>query len=251
MSRARTRAGFTLLEVMLAMTALALVATICYGAFHLGIRAVERGEIAVVTAQRLRAASDVLIRQVKSAVPYPARNADDEVYPYFFGSPTGMTFVTAAGLVGGGGLARVSYRAEGDPPRLVLEESPFFSPDALGRDSFDPVGGRAATLLDAFTSVKFEYLLFDGADYEWRSSWDAREEELLPVAIRVTIEGVPGIESGTWGQEIPIMAATYSETSGEVDDEDLPERTQGLDDGGEGGTGGGPPEPEDDTEDDE
>jgi prepilin-type N-terminal cleavage/methylation domain-containing protein len=46
----RGRAGFSLLEVMLAMVALALVSMICYGAFHLGIRAVEKGEVAVVTS---------------------------------------------------------------------------------------------------------------------------------------------------------------------------------------------------------
>src|SRR5439155_14005706 len=89
------RNGFTLLEVVLAMTALALITAICYGAFHLGIRAVESGERAVVTAQRLRVATDVLIRQVKSAVPYPARNKDDDVYPYFVGTATSLTFITA------------------------------------------------------------------------------------------------------------------------------------------------------------
>ena len=82
------------------MTALALIAAICYGAFHLGIRAVERGEMAVVTAQRLRVASDVLIRQVKSTVAYPACNEEEEVYPYFFGTATSMTFITAAGARG-------------------------------------------------------------------------------------------------------------------------------------------------------
>jgi prepilin-type N-terminal cleavage/methylation domain-containing protein len=237
MSKRGARGGFTLLEVVLAMTAMALVAAITYGVFHLGIRAVERGEIAVVTAQRLRATSDVFIRQVKSAVAYPARNEDDEVYPYFFGSPTTMTFVTAAGLVGGGSLARVSYRIESDPPRLVLAESPFFSPDTLGRDSFDPVGEREAVLLDGFGRAEFRYLLFDGADYEWRRAWDAREEELLPVAVGVTIEGLPGSDAGTWGQEVPLMAATYSETSGEVDEDDIAERLHGLELMGRGGGG--------------
>ena len=37
------RAGFTLLEVVLAMTALAMLTVVCYGAFHLGIRAVQSG----------------------------------------------------------------------------------------------------------------------------------------------------------------------------------------------------------------
>lgn len=257
MTRTRPRAGFTLLEVVLAMTAMALVAAICYGVFHLGMRAVERGEIAVVTEQRLRATSDVLIRQVKSTVPYPARNEDDEVYPYFFGSPTAMTFITAAGQVSGGALTRVSYRIESDPPRLLLSESPFFSPDTLGRDAFDPVGERAAVLLDGFVRGEFRYLLFDGADYEWRNSWDAREEELLPVAVRVLIEGLPGSGTGTWGQEIPLMAVTYSEASGEVDEDDLAERLLGIEATGGGMTGragsggGGGEEPEEDDPDED
>src|SRR5947199_10106528 len=103
------RDGFTLLELVLAMSALAMIVAIWYGAFHRGIRAVESGERAVVTAQRLRAATDVLIRQIKSTVTYCARNEDADVdtYPYFFGTATSLTFVTAAAQQGGAGMARV------------------------------------------------------------------------------------------------------------------------------------------------
>src|SRR5438874_1271406 len=96
---ARTgRGGFTLLEIVIALTALALVTVICYGAFHLGIRAMERGEVAVVAAQRLRVATDVIIRQIKSIVPYKARNRDDEEYVFFMGTASSMAFITAPGL---------------------------------------------------------------------------------------------------------------------------------------------------------
>src|SRR5438876_399443 len=96
---ARTgRGGFTLLEIVIALTALALVTVICYGAFHLGIRAMERGEVAVVAAQRLRVATDVIIRQIKSIVPYKARNRDDEEYVFFMGTASSMAFISAAGL---------------------------------------------------------------------------------------------------------------------------------------------------------
>jgi general secretion pathway protein J len=214
------RRGFTLLEVVLAMTALALVTAICYGAFHLGIRAVERGEVAVVTAQRLRAATDVIIRQIKSTVPYPARNEEEEEYPYFVGSATSMTFVTAAGLEGGGGLRRVVYQVLDNPPRLVLAEHAHFNRDSLGRDPVDEPGARAAVLLDGFRSLKFEYMLNDGVDTEWRESWDAYEEEMLPGAVRVLIEGLPGMEMPLWGQEIPLMLTTYGDNAGELSDLD-------------------------------
>jgi general secretion pathway protein J len=227
------RRGFTLLEVLLATTALALVTAICYGAFHLGIRAVERGEVAVVTAQRLRVASDVLIRQVKSTVAYPARNQDEEVYPYYFGSATSLTFVTAAGLEGGGGLSRVVYQVVENPTRLVMSESRFFSPDLLGHARVDEPGERSAVLLDGFRALRFEYLMNDGVDTEWQPQWDGYEEEMLPAAVRVLVEGLPGLETDLWGQEIPVMTTNYGENTGEVDDEDLapPETDEGEVDG--------------------
>lgn len=219
----RRPAGFTLLELVLAMAILAMVTTICYGAFFVASRSIIKGEVAVVTAQRLRVATDVLIRQVKSAVPYPARNADDEVYPYFRGDQTGMTFVTAGGRLAGGGLARVRYYAAAgaDAVDLVLEEDPYFGPDELGDDTADPAGVVASPLLTGFRAVRFQYLLDDGADLEWRDFWDAYEEDTLPSAIRIMIEGLPGLETDVWGQEIPIMVATYGEANGEVDEDDL------------------------------
>jgi len=225
--RRRAR-GFTLLEVVLAMTALALVAGICYAAFHLGVRAVERGEIAVVTAQRLRVASDTIIRQVKSTVPYAARNKDADVFPYFVGTATSMTFITAAGLTGGGGLTRVVYQVANDPTRLNLSESPFFSPDALGTEPPDNPGQQSAILLDGFRNLKFEYMMNDGVDTEWRPEWNGHDEESLPAAVRITVEGMAGLEVPVWGQEIPIMVALYGDNLGEVDEDDLAEQADEL-----------------------
>lgn len=225
MTRPSTR-GFTLLEVTLAMVALALVTAVCYGAFHLGMRAVERGEVAVVTAQRLRVATDTFIRQVKSAVAYPARHPDEDIYPFFMGTATSMTFITANGLHGGGELTRVAYQVIDEPLRLVVSESEFFSPDSLGREPLDQPGVHAAVLLDGFRTLRFEYMLSDGVDTEWRPQWDGREEEALPAAVRVVVEGLAGVETDVWGQEVPIMATTYGENTGEVEDEDLAEELE-------------------------
>jgi len=218
------RAGFTLLEVVLAMAALAMVVGICYGAFHLGMRAVERGEVAVVTEQRLRAASDILIRQVKSAKRYCVYDPDDTPFPYFTGSATSLAFVTAAGQQHGGGLMRVVYRLEEDPTRLVLEESPYFSATRLGREPVDD-SGQSAVLLEGFRTLTFEYLVNDGSDTpEWQPSFDGQGMEMMPAAVRVTVTGMPGLELGEWAQEIPIMASAYGE-SNECGEEDEPEDT--------------------------
>jgi hypothetical protein len=228
------RRVFTLLELILGMSTLALIASICYGAFHLGIRAVERGEVAVVTAQRLRVASDVLIHQVKSIVAYPACNAEEEVYPYFVGTATSMSFITANGLEGGGGLTRVAYQLVDDPPRLVMAEGARFSPKVLGEESLPPPTDRAAVLLDGFKTLRFQYMMNDGVDTEWREEWDSYEEEMLPAAVRILIDGLPGIELETWGQEIPLMLVS-GDNVGEVDDGDVGNCTGGDEDDLDGG----------------
>ena len=219
--------GFTLLEVVLAMASLALVSSICYSAFYLGIRSVEKGERAVVTAQRLRVASDILIRQVKSAVPYPARNADGDVFPYFIGTARSVSFVTAAGQLNGGGMARIVYHLE-DGPRLILEESSKFSPDSLGTDAIDASGERSAVVIEGFDSAEFQYLPpddFDEGHNSWTSIWgnakDAEFEDVLPRAIRITLKGLRGLDTDTWVQEIPIMATNYGDNAGEADEDDI------------------------------
>jgi prepilin-type N-terminal cleavage/methylation domain-containing protein len=213
-------AGFTLLEVVIAMTVLALVAGICYAAFHLGVRAVERGEVAVVTAQRLRVATDVMIRQVKSTVAQPALVEEDS-FPYFVGTPTSMSFVTSAGQLSGGGRARVTYRFDRDPPRLTLEETPHFTADSLGSNTPEAEEARSTVLLDGFTALDFCYLYDDGSETEWKCSWDSFTEEVLPAAVRIVIHGLPGIEEDTWGQEIPVMAGAFGETGLELQDNDV------------------------------
>jgi hypothetical protein len=175
--------------------------------------------MAVVTSQRLRAATDVLIHQVKSAVASPAL-IDGDTYPYFYGTATSMSFVTEAGQLGGGGRARVTYSFVADPPQLVLEESTYFDAETLGGGRRSGAHGR---ILDGFRTMSFEF--FDGTDSldcpsNWCSTWNPLEAETIPAAVRIKVEGLFGLDEDVWGQEIPLMAvaATYAEASGELGD---------------------------------
>ena len=226
--------GFTLLEIVIAMTLLALISGICYAAFHLGIRAVAKGEVAVVTAQRLRVATDVLIHQVKSAAANPAL-VEGDTYPYFYGTPTTMSFVTDAGQLAGGGRSRVTYRINADPPQLVLEESPYFDAASLGEGTPDAAEVRSAVILDGFRDASFEF--FDGSDSGecpssgWCKTWDYTTMEVLPSAVRITVDGLPGLDQDTWGQEIPIMVAMYGDAPGELPDDGGVQDCEGVEAG--------------------
>ncbi len=220
--------GFTLLEVVLALVILSLLALMVYGAFYVGHRAVIAGERDADLNQRMRVAEEILGRQIRATVYYFARHEEDHV-PFFFGTADGMSFVTASPQSRGGtGLAAVTYRVIDG--MLLLEERVGFTVD----DLYDPPSDarvERAVLLQGFSRLEFEYLPREEADAEWQPGWDAREEDTLPAAVRVTVEGLSFFGGGAWIQEVPIMTVAYG--WGLEDFQEPPDEDFGQDDNGD------------------
>ena len=63
-------AGFTLIEVVLALTIFALLGTILYGAFALSHNALAKSQISAERNQAQRATADLLGSYIRSAYPY-------------------------------------------------------------------------------------------------------------------------------------------------------------------------------------
>jgi prepilin-type N-terminal cleavage/methylation domain-containing protein len=211
---ARRAAGFTLLEVVLAMTALGMVTAIVYGAFHLGIRSVEKGQVAAVSAQRLRAASDVIRRQIKSMTAVACRfEKGGDLVPYFVieTNPPSLSFVTTAGLHGGGGLEHVRYYVRSDPPQLIIEASTdfWFRKDGVC-SGVKTSGTTEAVLLDGFRTIEFKAESYgDGED--WHEEGGV-EGVGLPRSISIVVDGLPGSTRAVLaGGKVPVIANLESD----------------------------------------
>ena len=126
---------------------------------------VERGEVAVVTAQRLRAASDVLIRQIKSIVPYSgAQRGRGRRVPVLRRRPADVDDVRHRRRAAGRRRARPRVlRGRGrSAAARCSTESPYFSPDALGSgDATTTAAGRTPCCSTASAASRFEYLVRD------------------------------------------------------------------------------------------
>ncbi|MDQ7785969.1 MAG: hypothetical protein RDU01_00005, partial [Thermodesulfovibrionales bacterium] len=61
--------GFTLLELTIAITLLALIIIIILGAMQIGIRSVESGEMKIESFERTRASMNILDSQIQSQIP--------------------------------------------------------------------------------------------------------------------------------------------------------------------------------------
>ncbi len=190
--------GFTLVEVMVAVTIIALLLTTIYGVFTSVSGAKQRLETDGEGYHQARVLFDRIGRELRSA--YFLLGNDKTLFSggeNSVGNPFLDLTSTAATPQGGvgSGLSVIRYElvddeeteAETEADRKVLmrrEYSPF-DPDGEERPGY-----RLATSIEAM-SLRF----YDGTD--WRDDWDARALRGLPLmvevflSIRVAEEAVP------------------------------------------------------------
>jgi general secretion pathway protein J len=178
-SEARSRGGFTLLEVIISITILSLITVIIGSAFRLGIQAWGKGERETEDGQRLRSLSSLLSQQLRSLYPYPVKlEGKDEDVVAFKGEPDSITFVTSVTDSSYGGLKWVQYTFRDG----VLLYKEGLLPDKKFEEHIKDKHNEE--IVDSgIDKFQFSYLAED--DDEWTESWD--DEEEVPGAVRVTL----------------------------------------------------------------
>jgi len=186
--------GFTLIEVIVTLTILGFIVLMVSGTFRLGFSSWEKGDAIKEDYQKVRMISQLVSRQMKSLVPYKIKTEKAEGnYLAFDGKAHSLRCVSALPIKAKRpeGFVYVVYqfKNEGDKKgRLVLYEQ-----RALNRDFFedDLMEDSAVTLVGGVSQVRFEY--YREADKEksrteeWVEEWNAKEENELPRALRMTV----------------------------------------------------------------
>lgn len=189
----KIRNGFTLIEVTIAITLLALIAATLYGAFYLGQRAMVKSQIRSEESQRLRSAGDFLAGYIRSAYPYRFSRADASIF--FSGQEDSLTFVSALSSgMGGRGMSEIAISwqsGEDGTGLLALEEK---IPVRLGSEG-ENGGYRNSVLLGrGIREFSIHYLDLQGEDENWVDQWDGGERKALPRAVRLKYQGDNGEE---------------------------------------------------------
>jgi prepilin-type N-terminal cleavage/methylation domain-containing protein len=176
-------AGFTLIEVVLALTIFALIGSILYGAFSLGHSAVDKSQASFTHNQKLRSVSDLLSSYVHSA--YPFRESPQEQTVFFEGEVDRLSFVSAYSHgMGGRGMAKIdiSKMNTGDGGLTVkLEET---VPVRLDVDASTAGQVQTVTLLDNIRDFRLAYLDPQSEEEQWAENWSGNERRMLPRAVR-------------------------------------------------------------------
>lgn len=177
----RAQQGMTLLEVLVAVTILALIVLVLAGSLRVGARAWEAGERRAAVQQELRAAIELLTEALSTAAPYRGRlGGDPDRVVLFQGEAEEVRFVTTAPpLVLDAPAApfhAVTLRRTGEADlrlveRLVPADEPFGeSPQII--------------LTRSVRAFRLEYRDDQGL---WLDQWDGKTAGGLPTAVRVEL----------------------------------------------------------------
>lgn len=181
--------GFTLLELVIALTLLALMSSVLYGALGFAGRSWEGGEAKAEATASMRLTHGFLRAQLEGQHPLRMRKMPE--FPLVFGG-TQDELKFAAPLparVSGGGIwyYRLAIAKDGDKSRLVLERMlPDLEAGAL--PDFDKP--ERSILAEDVAELKVGYFGRDpGAANTttptWRERWDDRHR--LPLMLRIDV----------------------------------------------------------------
>ncbi len=195
MRRACRTRGFTLLELMLSLTILAVIVGMASGALRIGVRAWEKGERDIENHQKQRIVLDLMKRQLMSASPGEFPVGDDESLR-LKGDRKTLELVSRRPLssknIYGMVYARYEVGSDEDEGEALtfFEENiarldKDFKPDDVDEDLYHE-------LLSGAHRIRFEYLKGDqDEDPEWRKEWDPEDDEGVPMAVKIEFQESP------------------------------------------------------------
>ena len=180
--RSRAVRGFTLVEVVLALSIAAAVLVIVFGGLRVALAAWSKGEARAARLDHARGVIVLLERALDGAFPYRFVAPEErEPHVLFDGRPDRVTFATLAPpFPGAVPIAFTAVSLSSEETGLTLRQQVL--PSLLVLDRLAPV------LVDRETAtVRFRYLGPEpGA---WHEAWDMSREETIPRAVEITLVG--------------------------------------------------------------
>ena len=193
--------GFTLVEVVIALTIVATLLVVMFGSLRVGLAAWQRGDERAEVLDRARSITQIVTRTLGAAHPYMSSAQGGEAARLLFeGTPDRVAFVTAAPPFPT--AAPIAFTAvalsqdAGPAPGLAVRQASL--PNAVPFDR----GLQPALVEGTVGDVRFRYLR--ESDRVWTERWDAAQENALPLAVEVTLTIV---QAGRGAPQPPLIVS--------------------------------------------
>ena len=181
-------AGFTLLELMIALSIVGVLLAIAFGGLRMGIVAWSRGEDRAEIQQHDRGLSQIMVRTVGAAYPYRGPLGDtSEKRLLFRGAEHRVEFVSQTPAFPSPiptAFTAVVIALEDDAQGRALVVRQRILPNR------EPFTKAAVVLRDpTIQDLELRYLADEG---NWTETWDPDDEKKLPSAIRIRFSTMRG-----------------------------------------------------------
>ena len=179
-------AGFTLLEMLVALTILSFIFVLMFGALRLGARSWTAGEAAVERIEEFQTSYGLIRRLVERAFPM-AWGEPGALHFAFEGEPKTLRFVAlfpAYPGLPGPQLVTFDAAKASRGEELRLSWVPFSRDEAATLDA-EPI--EDIVLVPGPVEIEFDYFgpIDDNGEPEWQRSW--KSEDDFPRLIRLSI----------------------------------------------------------------
>ncbi len=186
MAGARGQAGFTLLELLVALTLFAILSAMAYGGLRMVLDSKQRNEQQAQRLIELQTALNFLQRDIEQAVGRSVRDEFGDPQPALRADGFGARLIT---------LTRAGWRNPTGQPRSTLQRVAYrFDEGRLTRlfwHSLDQSGNAeplARVLLQEVAEIELRFL---DQNRQWHGQWPPAAGEapltLLPRAVEVTL----------------------------------------------------------------
>jgi len=176
-------AGFTLVEVLVALALFSLLASLLFNNVRFGLKAWQTGSAQGELLARSSAAQDVMRRLIGNAYPMLVGSGGNDPSIDFEGTQETMSFLGDAPVVtGGAGRFRFKLFPERkqDQTNLVLSSAPELA------NPQDTSMTTNSVLVADIDRVEFSYSQGGaGSETKWSNSWSRLRE--LPMLVRVRV----------------------------------------------------------------
>ena len=197
-NRVPTNHGFTLIEMLLAITIFSMVVVIIFPSFRIGIGSWEKGEKDLEFFQRIRSSADLLFREIGSTYPYKIDLGEldkSKKFYAFFGKPDSLKFVSYAGInKRESGLSLLEIWVDEEKGLMLGEDAALVSNLSALNDIDLRDDDRAVVVCPEAEKIDFRY--FDrkrrNEDGEWSDRWNPkdkieRKKLRLPLFVEVMV----------------------------------------------------------------
>lgn len=201
----KAQTGFTLVELLLAVTLLSILLALAYGGLHAATQATDRGQVILEESGRMRMAHQFVRKQLNQAIPMSFGEAEGETlgtksFEVFLGSPGSIRFVgPMPGYLGFGGpqVQQLSIVSAEEGLQLVLEHASVQGFEEARLSDRDPI-----LLIDKIAAGGFSFLGRDeaGEIQPWTDLWE--DPAVMPLAVSLEIE----FEEGAY-MDWPLLVA--------------------------------------------